>query len=181
MTVDADCSDTHQGHPLVAQKISFRILLTTLVGTRYAHHDYRNSHSREVPMSPQKKALGTTEIEVLRYLGDHPKSTVGETADHFARTSGQARTTILTIMERLRGKGYLTRKQAEGVYRYSAKRAKGELLRGLVKTFVDKTLGGSVSPVVAYLAEEGPVTDDDLAQLKQLVRDLERAKKGNAP
>jgi len=134
-----------------------------------------------LPVSPIKKALGATEIEVLRYLGDHPESTVGEAADHFARTSGQARTTILTIMERLRAKGYLTRKQADGVYRYSAKGAKGELLRGLVKTFVDKTLGGSLTPVVAYLAEEGPVSDDDLAQLKQLVRDLERARKGNSP
>jgi predicted transcriptional regulator len=137
--------------------------------------------SPEKPASSKNNGLGATEVEVLRYLGDHPQSTVGEVADHFARTSGQARTTILTIMERLRAKGYLTRKQAEGVYRYSAKGAKQDLFRGLVKTFVDKTLGGSLSPVVAYLSEGGPVSDDDLAQLKQLVRDLERAKKGDKP
>jgi predicted transcriptional regulator len=132
-------------------------------------------------MSQRKTALGATEIEVLRYLADHAASTVGEVADHFAQASGQARTTILTIMERLRAKGYLGRKQVDGVYRYSVKGAKSDLLRGLVKSFVDKTLGGSLSPVVAYLAEEGPVSDDDLAQLKQLVRDLERTRKGTSP
>lgn len=132
-------------------------------------------------MPATNRALGATEVEVLRHLGDHPESTVGEVADHFARTSGQARTTILTVMERLRGKGYLTRKQVDGVYRYAPKGEKSDLLRGLVKTFVDKTLGGSVSPMVAYLSEGGPVSEDDLAQLKQLVRDLERTRKGTSP
>ena len=110
---------------------------------------------------------------MLRYLGDHPAQTVGEVADYFAQTSGQARTTILTIMERLRKKGHLSRKKIGGVYRYSPKVAKDDLLQRLVKTFVETTLGGSVSPVVAYLSEDGPVSDEDLDQLKKLVRDLE--------
>lgn len=121
--------------------------------------------------------LGSTEIEVLRYLGDHAPLSVGEVADHFSETSGQARTTILTIMERLRKKGYLKRKQIKGVYHYSPKVPKHDLLRGLVKTFVDTTLAGSVSPFVAYLSESGPVSEQDLQQLKQLVRELEQARK----
>ena len=124
------------------------------------------------------KALGSTEIEILRYLGDHPPLSVGEVAEHFAQTTGQARTTILTIMERLRKKGYLSRKQVLGVYHYSPKVLKHDLLRGLVKTFVDKTLAGSVSPFVAYLSESGPISEEDLDQLKRLVRDLEQGRKG---
>ena len=129
-------------------------------------------------MADPKAALGSTEIEVLRYLGDHPAMSVGEVADHFAQTSGQARTTILTIMERLRKKGYLARKLVNGVYRYSAKLPQQDLLRGLVKGFVDTTLAGSVSPFVAYLSEGGPVSEEDLEQLKQLVRNLEQERKG---
>lgn len=124
-----------------------------------------------------KSTLGSTEIEVLRYLGDHHPLSVGDVAAHFAETSGQARTTILTMMERLRKKGYLTRKQAGGVYQYSPKVPKRVLLRELVRKFVDTTLAGSVSPFVAYLSESGPVSDQDLDQLKQLVRDLEEGKK----
>ena len=43
----------------------------------------------------------------------------------------------------------------------SPKVPKHDLLRGLVKTFVDTTLGGSVSPFVAFLSESGPVSEHD--------------------
>ncbi len=128
-------------------------------------------------MADPKAAFGSTEIEVLRYIGDHHPISVGEAAEYFAQTTGQARTTILTIMENLRRKGHLTRRRIGGVYRYSPKIAKHELLQGLVKDFVDKTLGGSVSPFVAYLSEGGPISDDDLHTLKRLVHDLEHVRK----
>ena len=129
-------------------------------------------------MTEPATTLGSTEIDILRYLGDHPSLKVGAVADYFAQTTGQARTTILTIMERLRKKGYRTRKRLEGVYHYSPVVPKENLLRGLVKTFVDTTLAGSVSPFVAYLSEGGPLSEQDLDQLKQLVVDLEKGRKG---
>jgi predicted transcriptional regulator len=129
-------------------------------------------------MADPKAALGSTEIMVLRYLADHHPITVGEMAEHVAGTTGQARTTILTIMERLRRKGYLTRKRVAGVYRYTPEVAKRELFHGLVKDFVDTTLGGSVSPFVTFLSEGGPISENDLDALKRLVRDAEGRRKG---
>ena len=129
-------------------------------------------------MADPKAAFGSTEIEVLRYIGDHHPISVGEAAKYFAQASGQARTTILTIMDNLRRKGHLTRRKSGGVYRYSPKVGKQELLQGLVKDFVAKTLGGSTSPFVAYLSESGPISDDDLDTLKRLVHDLEHERKG---
>jgi predicted transcriptional regulator len=131
-----------------------------------------------VAVADPKAPLGSTEIELLRYIGDHHAISVGEVAEHVAQTTGQARTTVLTIMERLRKKGYLTRKQVAGVYRYSLKATKHDLLRGLVGHFVDTTLGGSLSPFVSYLFESGPISDDDLNTLKRLVRNLENQRKG---
>jgi predicted transcriptional regulator len=125
-------------------------------------------------VADSKASLGPLEIEILRYIGDHYPISVAEVAEHVAETTGHARTTILTVMERLRKKGFLTRKHVSGVYRYSPKIPNQELLRGLVKDFVDRTLGGSVSPFVAFLAEGDPISDDDLSLLKRLVRDLER-------
>jgi predicted transcriptional regulator len=132
-------------------------------------------------MADPKAAFGSTEIEVLRYIGDHHPVSSGDVAEHFARTTGHARTTILTIMERLRRKGHLTRRKSGGVYRYWPRIAKQELLQGLVKDFVAKTLGGSVSPFVAFLSESGPISAEDLETLKRLVRDLEHQRKGDHP
>jgi predicted transcriptional regulator len=129
-------------------------------------------------MADPKAALGSTEIEILRHIGDHHPISVGKVAAHVAQTTGQARTTVLTIMERLRRKGYLTRKVVEGVYRYSPRVPKHELLRRLVSDFVDKTLGGSVSPFVAFLSENGPISEDDLDALKRVVRAMERRRDG---
>ena len=130
-------------------------------------------------MADPKAPLGSTEIEILRYIGDHHPISVGDAAQYVAQTTGQARTTVLTIMERLRRKGHLTRKRVKGVYRYSPKVAKDDLLRGLVENFVDTTLGGSVSPFVAFLSEGGPISEDDLHKLKRLVREMENQRKGS--
>ena len=129
-------------------------------------------------MADPKAALGSTEIEILRYIGDHHPISVGEVAEYMAHASGQARTTVLTIMERLRRKGHLTRRRISGVYGYSPKVPKHDLLRGLVQNFVQTILGGSVSPFVAYLAENESLSDDEVAALKQLVQDLELQRQG---
>ncbi len=128
-------------------------------------------------MRESKRPLGATEIEILRIIGDHHPTTVGEVAKHVAQTTGQARTTVLTTMERLRLKGHLTRRRVKGVYRFSPKVANEKLLRNIVKDFVETTLGGSVSPFVTYLSEGGPLSSDDLDTLKRLVKDVEKQRK----
>jgi predicted transcriptional regulator len=121
-------------------------------------------------MGESKIALGPLETDILRYIGDHYPISVAEVADHVGETTGHARTTVLTVMDRLRKKGFLTRQKVEGVYRFSPKVPNSELLKDLVKDFVETTLGGSVSPFVAFLAEGGEISEDDLNMLKRLVR-----------
>src|SRR5260370_8926596 len=101
-----------------------------------------------------KPALGALQLEVLRFLSERGPLTVGEAAARFGEPRGLARTTVLTVMERLREKGYLSRRKEDGVFRYTACAAKAELLRGLVRDFVETALAGSVSPFFAYLAHQ---------------------------
>jgi len=124
--------------------------------------------------------LGDQELEVLRYIAEHPPISVGEVAERFGDSHGLARTTILTVMERLRRKGYLTRKKMQGRYRYSARLPKAELLRSLVRDFAERVLGGSLQPFVAYLTREARLTDRELAALRKLVRQLEGKRRGGA-
>ncbi len=116
--------------------------------------------------------VGDQELEVLRYIADHAPITAREVAEGYGQERGLAKTTILTVMERLRKKGYLERKRRAGVFHYSPKVAQNELLRDLVSQFVQKTLGGSVSPVFAYLAQGHPLSTQDLNELQQLVDEL---------
>jgi predicted transcriptional regulator len=124
------------------------------------------------------KSIGRAELEVLRYISEHRPATVRTVAEHFAQTKGYVRTTVLNVMQRLCDKGYLVRRKAEGVFQYEPRAGKGELLRSLVRDFVDRSLGGSLSPFVAYLAEDAKLSDDDLKQLQKIVRDLDAQREG---
>jgi len=117
--------------------------------------------------------LGKLELEVYRHIAEKPALTVGEAAEQFGVPRGLARTTVSTVMENLRKKGYLKRALHRGVFRYSATIGRDEVLRSLVKDFVDETLGGSVSPFVAYLAETNDLSDDELATLHKLLHEPE--------
>lgn len=132
-------------------------------------------------MAKASHKLGRAELEILQYVADHHPIRVGQVAEHFARTTGRARTTVLTVMERLRTKGYLSRKRIGGTWHYSPKLAKGTLLRDLVRRFIDESLAGSLAPFLAYLAEADHLTDDEFNDLKQLVRDLETQREGEKP
>ena len=129
---------------------------------------------------PRRKAtIGQAELRVLKYVTDHHPISVGDAARHFSRTTGEARTTVLTVMERLRRKGYLTRKKVDNVWCYWPKLAAAELMKQLVGEFVQGTLHDSLSPFMAYLVQDAQLSDEEIAELKRVVRLLEaRSAKG---
>lgn len=132
-------------------------------------------------MAGEKESLGELERQLLQYVAESGPTSVGAAAAHFASTSGQARTTILTVMERLRTKGYLRRRKVAGVYQYAAKESGSELAQRLLGDFVDRVLGGAVTPLVAYLNHSQGLKADEVAQLKRLVADLERQQREDKP
>ncbi|TCV95661.1 putative transcriptional regulator [Luteibacter rhizovicinus] len=125
-----------------------------------------------------KRSIGDQELALLEYVSSHPKSSVADVQTGFGEPRSLARSTVLTMMERLRTKGYLGRRRAEGSFRYSASSGATDVMRGAVGSFVEKTLRGSVSPFVAWMSERGEVTDNELAELEALVSTLQSKRKG---
>jgi predicted transcriptional regulator len=119
------------------------------------------------------RPIGDQELALLRDLGSHGPATVAEVVERFGQPRGLARSTVLTMMERLRKKGHLTRKQVDGVYRYAPRTALADAVQHAVASFVDRTLGGSVTPFVTFLAESHAVSDEELAELEELVARLQ--------
>lgn len=122
-------------------------------------------------------SLGEQELEILKYIESHSSISVREVASHFEREKNLARTTVLTVMERLRKKGFINRIQAEGIFKYSSKIKSGDIMKSKISDFVEKTLGGSVGPLLNYFISSSNLTVDELQKLKNLAESL-KAKEG---
>ncbi|MGH8817689.1 MAG: BlaI/MecI/CopY family transcriptional regulator [Achromobacter pestifer] len=125
----------------------------------------------------RRKTIGDQELALLQYIAGQGDASVGEVAAAFGESRGLARSTVLTMMERLRTKSYLKRKQVGGVFRYTTTAQQDDVIRTAVGSFVEKTLQGSVSPFVAWMSQRTEVSDDELAELEALVATLQSKRK----
>lgn len=125
----------------------------------------------------RSKTIGDQELALLQHIDEQGDASVGEVAAAFGESRGLARSTVLTMMERLRAKAYLKRKQVDGVYRYRTTAQQDDVVRNAVGSFVEKTLQGSVSPFVAWMSQRTEVSDGELAELEALVATLQSKRK----
>jgi predicted transcriptional regulator len=126
----------------------------------------------------RNKTIGDQELALLQHIAEQGDASVGEVAAAFGEARGLARSTVLTMMERLRAKAYLQRTQVDGgVYRYSSTARQDDVVRSAVGSFVEKTLQGSVSPFVAWMSQRTEVSDNELAELEALVATLQSKRK----
>lgn len=119
-------------------------------------------------------SLGEQEMELLKYVSENAPITVREVAGAFEKKL--ARTTVLTMMERLRKKGFLNRAKVDGVFKYTAKFETGDVLNHKVSDFIERTLGGSMSPLMSYFMSSPKLSDDEIRQLKEIVAKIDGGK-----
>lgn len=118
-------------------------------------------------------SLGEQEMDLLKYIAENAPISVRDVSAHF---TDLARTTVLTVMERLRTKGFLSRSKVDGVFRYSTKVETGAVLSDKISNFVERTLGGSVSPLLTYFSNS-KLSPDEIEQLRAIAAKLGKGQK----
>ena len=147
--------------------------------TAVVNVDYTCSLMKGIHGMRKRPSLGDQEMELLNYISAAETAmTVRTVAAHFESARGLARTTVLTMMERLRKKGFLTRIKRDGVFQYSAKQDAGQVMRDKVADFVRQTLGGSVSPLLNYFIQSSDLSAEEMAQLERLAVKLDAQREG---
>ena len=122
----------------------------------------------------REKALGEQESAVLRFVTERGGVTVGEAAEGFGGPQVLTRSTVVTVMERLRAKGYLTRsKRDDGIFQYRAAQPQEEILGGVVARFIEKTLGGRMTAFSAYFTRSERLNAEEKIELRRLLEKLE--------
>lgn len=109
------------------------------------------------------------ELLFLRFVARHGPIAAGRVAEALGDELGVSRSTVVTVLERLRLKGHLRRRRKGGVYLYSSSVPFDRLMRATVGQFVERSLGGSVMPFAAWLSERVEVSEEELAELRRSV------------
>ena len=125
----------------------------------------------------KQTSLGDQELALLRFVADHGPTTTGEAATHFGEPNGLARSTIETVLSRLHKKGFLLKVADSGLIRYQVAMEPQEVVGGLVDQFVQRTLGGSLVPLVSHFVRQSNLTAEETAELERLVAKLDAGRR----
>jgi len=118
-------------------------------------------------MAKKQENLGELELEVMKILWDRGRSSVLQVAEKLSKQKGYARTTILTIIQRLHKKGFLKRKKENGVYRYEPTQKRQQVMGRLLNQFIDRVFDGSSTSLVQQLTG-AQMSDEELDQIKAM-------------
>lgn len=127
-------------------------------------------------MAKTPQSLGELELDVLKTVWANDGCTVQQAAELIAGKRKCARTTILTVIQRLHAKKFVKRRKIDGVFRYYSTEGQGKVMSRLVRQFVEKVLDGSPTQLISYLAESG-VDQKELAEMQEVL-DKARPDKG---
>ncbi len=119
-----------------------------------------------------KLRVGAIELRLLEHFAAVGPTSVRDAADSFGKEHGIGLTTVQKMMERLRKKQLLERKAVDGIWVYRSVETREEVLKGVVRDFVDRTLAGSLEPFMLYLADPATVSSERLEELRQIVDHL---------
>lgn len=122
----------------------------------------------------RRAPVSDAELEVLKVLWTSGPATVRDVAAALKRQRRRlAYNTVLTLLSRLRDKGYVSADRRETAHLFRAVVSRDDLLGSSLSALADKVCDGTASPLVLALVRDRSLSADEIAQLRQLLDDLE--------
>ena len=122
--------------------------------------------ARRVPVSD-------AELEVLKVLWSAGPATVRDVAAALRRKRRHlAYNTVLTLLSRLREKGYVDADRRDAAHLFRAVVSRDELLGSTLAALADRLCDGTASPLLHALVRDHQLSADEIAQLRRLLDDL---------
>lgn len=113
----------------------------------------------------------------MRLLWQQPNQTVGEVEETLRGKREIARTTVLTTLDRMHRKGYLTREKSGKAFVYAPRYTREEFERGMAQEVLGALLGGIGEPVLSTFVELIGEDDSQLDRLEALIKARRESKK----
>ena len=119
---------------------------------------------RDIPDLPQ------AELEIMDVLWHLGAGTVKEIQASLKSRSQKAYTTVATLLGRLRERGYVASEDRNFAYVFRPLVRREQVVKRKVEELVQRVLGGSISPLAAYIAENRKLTAQEIAVLEKIIQ-----------
>ena|SRR5579863_4117318 len=127
-------------------------------------------------MRPAKSTLTGQELEIMKVIWKLEKANVRQVYETLLEHRRIAYTTVMTMMNILEQKGYLTKRQVDRAYVYQPAQPQKQVIRSMVREFLDRVFNGSAEPLVAHLLEDRRLTEEDLEGIRRTIKSARRQK-----
>jgi BlaI family transcriptional regulator, penicillinase repressor len=119
------------------------------------------------------RRISEAELHVMEVLwAASGPLTATEVAERLDGERGWSLPTVKTMLSRLAAKGALTHREDGRRYFYSPAIEREAYVGLESRRFVDRLFGGRLSPLVARLAEEDVLDDEDIAAIEAILKEL---------
>lgn len=130
-------------------------------------------------MSQQPRSPSDLELQILGVLWRRGPSTVREVIASLPDEKERAYTSVLSVMQVMQKKGLLKlspeRRGLAHVYQPAV--TQRQALRPMMRGMVKKIFGGSASAAVQQLLNDSRVSEDEVAEIRQLLDEIESKRK----
>jgi BlaI family penicillinase repressor len=122
-------------------------------------------------MLSRKPVLTAQELEIMKVVWGRGASTVRDVYEALLERRRIAYTTVMTMMNILEQKGYLKKTAKERAFLYQAAKPQKQVIRGMVREFVDRVFNGSAEPLLLHLVEDRRLTRSDLEEIRRMLEE----------
>ena len=119
------------------------------------------------------KKITDAELDLMEVLwAAREPLTSAEIVDRLEAQRDWSAATVKTMLGRLVAKGVLTHREDGRRFLYSPAIERDAYVGRESRRFVERLFGGRLSPLVARLAEEDALDEDDIAAIEALLKEL---------
>jgi BlaI family transcriptional regulator, penicillinase repressor len=118
--------------------------------------------------------ISDAEHAVMEVLWDESPLTAQEVAERVPADRDWSVNTVKTLLGRLLGKNIIAHEEDGRRYRYRPLVAREDYVSGESRKLIDRLFGGRLTPLVAHMAERDELTDDDIAEIEALLKELKQ-------
>jgi len=105
----------------------------------------------------------------MKVIWERDRATVRDVYEALLERRKIAYTTVMTMMNILEQKKYLRKSAEDRAYIYRPAKPKKQVIKGMVREFVDRVFNGSAEPLLVHLIEDRKLSSKELDEITRMI------------